>query len=64
MPQFPEIYHDQLSLPNDNCRLITASAGKVLTTVRNSYNVVRIKLAMEWSASNSASLEFVFSERF
>ena len=48
MPRFPEIYHDQLSLPSDNCRLITASAGKELTTVRNSYNnVVRIKLAME-----------------
>lgn len=48
MPRFPEIYHDQLSLPSDNCRLITASVGEVLTTVRNSYNhVVRIKLAME-----------------
>ena len=48
MPGFPEIYHDQLSLRSDNCRLITASAGKVLTTVRNSYNnVVRVKLATE-----------------
>jgi hypothetical protein len=48
MPGFPEIYHDQLSLPSDNCRLITASAGKVLTAVRNSYNnVARVKLATE-----------------
>jgi len=48
MPRFPEIYHDQLSLPSDNCRLITALAGKVLTAVRHSHNnVVRVELAME-----------------